>query len=126
MGVEILSYGSARCLPGRSLNSHQSRLATLFHGVCNTKIVSRSGFVKFYNVDQSFLLNKGQQRGSRLVNPLESSKRINSKVYSAKYDGYVIGTAEVARDIAGIEEPTTSKVSFQVCQMTQTANTVLQ
>ena len=91
MDVEILSYGSAPCLADGSLNSHQSRPAMLLnHGVYDTKRVSRSGFVKFYNVDQSFLLNKGQQRGSRSVNPLQNPKRINSKVYSVKYDGYAL------------------------------------
>ncbi|KAI4333064.1 hypothetical protein L6164_017916 [Bauhinia variegata] len=115
--MEILSYGSApSCyvvnsklkLVERSLISRESRLPTTGnHGIYYTKVVWRCGSTRFYNIDQSYVGNHGQQRGSRSLDAIEGSKRSGSKVYSGSYDGYVIGGEEDAKDITGTEEPAT-------------------
>ncbi|XP_027353921.1 pheophytinase, chloroplastic isoform X1 [Abrus precatorius] len=95
--MEILSYGPAPCcqvvdskwkLVDKSLNSRQSK----------------RGSVRFYNIGQSFLENKVQQRDFRSLNALEGSKRVDCRIYSESYDGYVIGREGNVTNISGIEE----------------------
>lgn len=69
---------------------------------------SKRLYVRFYDMGQSSLLNKGQQRDCRSLNALKGSKRISCKVYSGSSDGYVIGSEEDITGISRIEEAATN------------------
>ncbi|XP_022636988.1 pheophytinase, chloroplastic isoform X2 [Vigna radiata var. radiata] len=95
--METLSYGSAPCcqvvnskwkLVENSLNSRQSIVSSIGKlGGCYTNTTSTCGSLRFCD------MGRVQLRGS---------KRLNFKVCSGSYDGYVI--EEGARDISGVEE----------------------
>ncbi|TKY67950.1 Pheophytinase [Spatholobus suberectus] len=111
--MEILSCGSGPCcqvveskwkLVEKWLNSRQSRFPTVGNrGVYGINTISRCRSVRFHD-------NKEQQRNFGSLSALEGSKRINCKVYSESYDGYVIGGEEDVTDISGIEESATNVV----------------
>ncbi|KAK7312115.1 hypothetical protein VNO77_35718 [Canavalia gladiata] len=117
LGMEILSRSSAPCcqvvdskrkLVDRGLNSHQSRFPTVRnHGVYCRNTISRRGSVKFCYIGQCFHGNKKQQRDFRPLNTLKGS---NCKVYSERYDGYVIVGEEDVTDNSRIEEAATANI----------------
>ncbi|XP_061344889.1 pheophytinase, chloroplastic-like [Gastrolobium bilobum] len=114
--METLSYGSAPCCQvlnskwksvEKSLNSRQSRFSSMGkHGVCYSYTISACGPVGIYDMGQSFPGKRWHQRGCKSQNALEESKRLNFKMHSGSYDGYVIGEEE-ATDVSGIEESAT-------------------
>ncbi|XP_020214939.1 pheophytinase, chloroplastic [Cajanus cajan] len=101
--MEILACGSGPCsqvvdtkwkFVDKTLNSRQTRFPSVGNrGVSYTNTNSRSGSVRFHD-------NKEQQRDLASLSSLGGSKRINCKVYSESYEGYVIGGEEDVTDIS--------------------------
>ncbi|KAJ7949254.1 Pheophytinase, chloroplastic [Quillaja saponaria] len=115
--MEILCYNSAPCyvlnsrwkLAEKSLNSRPSSFPTCRNDrILYAKVDSRYGSTRF--CDQSSVVILRNQGDSRLLASVEGSMRVNSKVFSGSYDGYVTGGEEDAKDISETEKPATKLV----------------
>uniref|UniRef100_A0A2N9IXV9 AB hydrolase-1 domain-containing protein n=1 Tax=Fagus sylvatica TaxID=28930 RepID=A0A2N9IXV9_FAGSY len=117
--MEILSYSGAPCshvvnlrleLVVNSSNLHQSKLTLRKHRFLCTKIDSRCGSLRLYNLDQSLLKKHNHQSSFRSLNTLGGFKNVDFKVLSGGYDGYVIDGKEDARDLSETGESETKVV----------------
>lgn len=117
--MEILSYSGAPCshvvnlrleLVVNSSDLHQSKLTLRKHRFWCTKIDSRCGSLRLYNLDQSLLKKHNHQSSFRSLNTLGGFKNVDFKVLSGGYDGYVIDGKEDARDLSETGESETKVV----------------
>ncbi|KAK4592049.1 hypothetical protein RGQ29_016507 [Quercus rubra] len=117
--MDILSYSGAPCshvvnlrleLVVKSSDLHQSKLTFRKHKSRCTKINSRCGSFRLYNIDQSLLKQHSHQGSFRSSSTLGSFRNVDLKVSSGSSDGYVIDGKEDARDISKPGESETKVV----------------